>query len=92
MVLLATVKGKSNLFILLLVSRPRAGKASRSETRHERVKRGGHFQEEGADGIGLYNTLAVDDTRPDLLDAGVWHIVDLAIGREYGISWVRTLG
>lgn len=31
--------------------------------------KGGFFQEEGADGNGLYKT--VDDTRSDLLDPGV---------------------
>ena len=32
--------------------------------------KGGHFQEEGADGIGSYNT--DDDTRWHLLDSGPW--------------------
>lgn len=39
---------------LLFVSRPMSGEASRSETRHERGE-GPAFQEEGADGITLYN-------------------------------------
>lgn len=39
---------------LLFLSRPMSGEASRSETRHERGE-GPAFQEEGADGITLYN-------------------------------------
>lgn len=70
--------------VLLFVSRPMTGKASRSETRHNQGK-GGLFREERADGITLYKYLQTTRDRicwtlpcegcycrPDVWIVGIW--------------------